>query len=79
MAADSHFAATPLDYGPMSRVPRLAFVEPQIPTITDQPPAGDSWIHEIKHDGYRTLLVRDHGSVRAFTRNGHDWSDRYPG
>lgn len=21
----------------------------------------------------------DRGTVRAFTRNGHDWSDRYPG
>ena len=63
----------------MSRVPRLSFVEPQLPTLTDQPPVGDGWIHEIKHDGYRTLLVLDRGSVRAFTRNGHDWSDRYPG
>ena len=63
----------------MSRVSHLGFVEPQLPTLTDQPPAGDGWIHEIKHDGYRTLLLRDRCSVRAFTRNGHDWSDRYPG
>ena len=63
----------------MSRVSRLGFVEPQLPTLTDQPPTGDGWIHEIKHDGYRTLLVIDRGSVRAFTRNGYDWSDRYPG
>ena len=55
----------------MYRVPRLGFVEPQLPTLTDQPPAGDGWIHEIKHDGYRTLLVLDRCSVRAFTRNGH--------
>lgn len=63
----------------MSRAFRLGFVQPQLPTLTDQPPDGDGWIHEIKHDGYRTLLVLDRGSVRAFTRNGHDWSDRYPG
>ena len=63
----------------MSRVSRLRFVEPQLPTLIDQPPAGDGWIHEIKHDGYRTMLVLDRGTVRAFTRNGHDWSDRYPG
>ena len=63
----------------MSRVHRLCFVEPQLPTLTDQPPHGDGWIHEIKHDGYRMLLVLDRGAVRAFTRNGHDWSDRYPG
>ena len=63
----------------MSRVPRLGFVEPQLPTLTDQPPEGDRWIHEIKHDGYRTRLVRDGNSVRPFTRNGHDWSDKYRG
>ena len=63
----------------MSRVSRLGFVEPQLSTLTDQPPAGDGWIHEIKHDGYRTILVLDRGTVRAFTRNGHDWTDRYPG
>ena len=63
----------------MSRVTRLGFIEPQIPTLIDQPPAGDGWIHEIKHDGYRTMLVLDRGTVRAFTRNGYDWSDRYPG
>ena len=77
--ADSHFAAVSLDYAPMSRVTRLGFVEPQLPTLIDQPPAGDGWIHELKHDGYRTMLVLDRGTVRAFTRNGHNWSDRYPG
>jgi bifunctional non-homologous end joining protein LigD len=41
------------------------------------PPQGDGWIHEIKHDGFRTLLRIDRGDVRAFTRGGHDWSDKY--
>ena len=40
-------------------------------------PAGDDWIHEIKFDGYRTLLVVGGGQARAFTRNGYDWSDSY--
>jgi hypothetical protein len=34
--------------------------------------------HEIKHDGYRLIVQRDGGRVRLFTRNGYDWSDRYP-
>jgi ATP-dependent DNA ligase len=38
-----------------------------------------SGIHEIKHDGYRTLLVIEGGLPRAYTRNGFDWSERYPG
>jgi bifunctional non-homologous end joining protein LigD len=36
------------------------------------------WIHEIKHDGYRLIVVRDGARVRLFTRSGYDWSDRYP-
>jgi DNA ligase D-like protein (predicted ligase) len=47
--------------------------------LTDQPPQGAHWIHEVKHDGYRTMLVIEGGNARTFTRNGHDWSDRYPG
>jgi bifunctional non-homologous end joining protein LigD len=41
-------------------------------------PAGPDWIHEIKHDGYRLTVHRDGTRVRLFTRNGHDWTDRYP-
>jgi bifunctional non-homologous end joining protein LigD len=47
--------------------------------LTDQPPEGAHWIHEVKHDGYRTMLVIERGTARTYTRNGHDWSDRYPG
>ena len=36
-------------------------------------------MHEVKHDGHRTMLAVERGSARAYTRNGHDWSDRYPG
>ena len=41
-------------------------------------PAGPDWIHEIKHDGYRLTVHREGKRVRLFTRNGHDWTDRYP-
>jgi bifunctional non-homologous end joining protein LigD len=58
----------------MARV-RLGFIPPQLPSLTDQPPEGADWIHEVKHDGYRTMR----GTALAYTRNGHDWSDRYPG
>jgi DNA ligase D-like protein (predicted ligase) len=44
----------------------------------DEPPEGKHWVHEIKHDGYRTQIVIDHGDVRVFTRNGHNWTDRFP-
>src|SRR5262249_19711957 len=41
-------------------------------------PAGPDWIHEIKHDGYRLMARRDSVGVRLLTRNGHNWSPRYP-
>jgi DNA ligase D-like protein (predicted ligase) len=63
----------------VSRAPSPGFIPPQLPSLTDQPPEGTGWIHEVKHDGYRTMLVIERGTARAYTRNGHDWSDRYPG
>src|SRR5688572_28480308 len=60
---------------PLSRLPK--FIAPQVPILSAEPPEGDGWIHEIKHDGFRTLLRIDRGNIRAFTRGGHDWSDRY--
>jgi len=59
--------------------PCLSFIPPQLPSLTDQPPEGDNWIHEVKHDGYRTMLLIERRTALAYTRNGHDWSDRYPG
>jgi bifunctional non-homologous end joining protein LigD len=52
--------------------------EPCIPTRGAKVPAGPDWIHEIKHDGYRLIVQREGKRVRLFTRNGHDWTDRYP-
>ena len=46
----------------------LGFIKPEVPTLAAEPPTGDGWIHEIKYDGYRTLIVIDRGQVRAFTR-----------
>jgi len=51
--------------------------KPQLADTADAPPKGDGWLHEIKHDGYRTLVFFDQGQVRLITRNGHDWTARY--
>jgi bifunctional non-homologous end joining protein LigD len=51
----------------------LGFIKPELPTLVSESPTGEGWIHEIKHDGYRTLV----GQVRAFTRNGNDWTAAY--
>ena len=57
----------------------LEFISPQLATAVDQPPPRAGWIHEVKHDGYRTILIIERRKTRAYTRNGFDWTDRYFG
>ena len=33
-------------------------------------PSSPDWIHEVKHDGFRLIVVRDGDRVRLLTRNG---------
>jgi ATP-dependent DNA ligase len=53
-------------------------LEPCLPRPAKEPPAGTGWIHEIKHDGFRILARRDKDRVRLATRNGSDFTARYP-
>src|SRR5262245_25967063 len=55
-----------------------AFIEPCLPSPADRPPTGPGWIHEIKLDGFRMMVRRDAADVRLLTRNGIDWSARFP-
>jgi bifunctional non-homologous end joining protein LigD len=54
------------------------FIEPCLPSPADSLPSGPEWVHEIKHDGFRLMAWREGDRIRLFTRNGNDWSDRYP-
>jgi len=47
-------------------------------TVVELPPAGDEWLHEIKHDGYRILARVDEGEVQLVSRNGKDWTKEFP-
>src|SRR5580698_7596517 len=53
------------------------FIEPCIPTVAMRVPVGPLWIHEVKQDGYR-MIARRGDAVRLLTRNGFDWTKRYP-
>lgn len=55
-----------------------AFVKPQLATLRDAPPEGDDWLHELKFDGYRIQALLAGRRVKLITRNGHDWTDKYP-
>ncbi len=54
-------------------------IHPQLATLVDAPPAGDQWIHELKHDGYRLIARILDDDIRLFTRHGNDWTHRFPG
>jgi DNA ligase D-like protein (predicted ligase) len=62
---------------PSSALLPLGVIRPEIPTLVPEPPSGEGWIHEIKHDGYRTQIVIDQGKVRAYSRHGRDWTGPY--
>jgi bifunctional non-homologous end joining protein LigD len=53
------------------------FRSPQLATLVDTVPTGNDWIHEIKFDGYRAMIAAAGDKVSVYTRNGHDWSDKF--
>lgn len=59
------------------RATSLHFIQPMSPTLVAEPPAGGGWLHEIKHDGFRTQIIIQGGVARAFSRNGLDWTSEY--
>jgi bifunctional non-homologous end joining protein LigD len=54
------------------------FVAPQLCETLKRPPSADGWIHEIKFDGYRIQMRVVDGEVTLKTRNGLDWTAKYP-
>jgi bifunctional non-homologous end joining protein LigD len=58
--------------------PGLGIIEPCLLSPAKAPPSGLGWIHEIKHDGFRVMARRGGAGVRLFSRNGHDFTARFP-
>ncbi len=56
----------------------LSFPVPPMKATLGVLPSGDGWAHEVKWDGYRTLLHVDAGRVRVQSTAGHDVSERWP-
>ena len=54
------------------------WIRPQLTQLVDAAPDGDQWLHEIKYDGYRMHALLDHRAVRLLTRNGLEWTAKYP-
>ena len=60
------------------KAPLPASLPAQLATAVTDPPDGDEWLHEMKFDGYRILSRLEKGRVRLVSRNGKDWTERFP-
>jgi bifunctional non-homologous end joining protein LigD len=54
--------------------PMPAWVEPCKPTLINVPPQGETWLHEIKWDGYRLSVYLENGSVSIRSSDGRDFT-----
>jgi bifunctional non-homologous end joining protein LigD len=57
---------------------RSTFIPPCNPTLRDRLPKGEGWLFEVKFDGYRLQVHKAGERVILYTRNGTDWTYRFP-
>ncbi len=60
------------------RLKVLTTMSPQLATSREAAPRGDGWLHEIKWDGYRLMAFLESGKATLRTRNGLDWTGKFP-
>jgi bifunctional non-homologous end joining protein LigD len=60
------------------RAPPADFIRPCQPFLVVRPPAGPGWLHEVKHDGYRIIGLKQGERVTLWTRYGADFTNRLP-
>jgi bifunctional non-homologous end joining protein LigD len=54
------------------------FIPPCESTLRDRLPRGEGWIYEVKFDGYRIQIHKSGDAITLYTRNGADWTERFP-
>lgn len=55
-----------------------SFIKPMLASITDGPFDNKDWLFEIKWDGYRAITELGKGEPKFYSRNGIDFSQRFP-
>src|SRR5215211_4486975 len=53
------------------------FIRPCQPVLSAKVPVGVGWIHELKHDGFRIVALKDGDDVRLWSRHGRNWSAEF--
>jgi len=62
--------------GRRALVPRL--IAPQLATLSADIPRSKNWLFEEKFDGYRILARIENGKIHLISRNGLDWTGKFP-
>jgi bifunctional non-homologous end joining protein LigD len=70
--------ACPGRYGYILICGQFRFIQPCCPIHAATVPAGDGWVHEVKFDGYRIQAQKLGSRVVIYSRNGHDFTERFP-
>ena len=60
-----------------SRSKPPGFILPCQPALSERPPTGPDWLHEIKFDGYRVIARKDGVQVRLWARTTSDYSKAF--
>ena len=53
------------------------FIRPCQPALVAHPPIGPGWLHEVKHDGFRTLAKKQGKRVDVWSRYGTDFTAKF--
>ncbi|UXI69863.1 DNA ligase D [Tahibacter amnicola] len=70
--------ATALPDGSEPAAASDAAFAPELCRNQSTPPRGDPWLHEVKWDGYRIVATIVEDSIRLWSRNGIEWTERLP-
>jgi bifunctional non-homologous end joining protein LigD len=59
------------------RIPPVGFARPCEPALVDRPPVGPGWLHEVKHDGFRIVALKQGDRIQVWSRRGVDFTSRF--
>ncbi len=63
---------------PRSEASGLPAYRAQLALLVAEAPEGDTWLHEVKYDGYRIGCAIVAGRAALWSRRGKDWTASFP-
>ena len=59
---------------------KVKFIQPMLAkSVTELPKDRHTWVYEVKVDGYRCLVGKDHSAVKLWSRRGNLFNQDFPG